>query len=385
MRRLTLCDIATFYCGTGGGIRTYYDAKLEWFRRQDRHRYVLIVPGNRSSRRALTSSVTLVEARGLGLTRDHEGYRLFLDFTHIRSTVRECRPDVLEAGDPWISGPFALWLRRTDGTPRAVSSFFHSDPIPTYVDPALLRKVPRWMANPMSHVSSRIFYHLQASYDMTMVSSTVCVDRLEREGVNVWRAPFGVDSTLFDRAQQRRPVDRPRRLLYVGRLDHDKQVDLLLAILPSLVENDDVFVTVAGTGRLRSAFDRWTHPRLRYVGYVRDRDALAALYSEHDILLAPGAYETFGLAALEAAAAGLIVVGPDRGGTGALLREMRSPFAFRAGDADDFLATVRAALRADWQQASDAGRVLAARYGTWPDAIARLVSRYEQFLEAAPF
>jgi alpha-1,6-mannosyltransferase len=236
----------------------------------------------------------------------------------------------------------------------------------------------------MTHVSSRAFYHVQASYDLTLVSSTVSVDRLEQEGVpNVRCTPFGVDATLFDAAHQRRPVDRPRRLLYAGRLDRDKQVDVLLAILPSLLENDDVFVTVAGTGRLRSSFEQLTHPRFRYAGYVRDRGALTALYSEHDILLAPGAYETFGLVTLEAAAAGLVVVGPDRGGTGALLREMGSPFAFKAGDAEDFLATVRAALRAHWVQASDASRALAARYGTWPDAIARLVNRYEQFLGAA--
>src|ERR1700674_2641300 len=195
MRPLTFCDVATFYCRTGGGIRTYYDAKLEWFRRQHRHRYVLIIPGKRSSRRALTPSVTLVETRGIGVTRSHEGYRLFLDFTHIRSMVRECRPDVLESGDPWISGPLALWLRRQDGTARTVSSFFHSDPISTYVEPAVSRRVPRWMAHPVSHVSSRAFYTLQASYDITMVSSTVSVDRLAQEGVtNVWCTPFGVDS-----------------------------------------------------------------------------------------------------------------------------------------------------------------------------------------------
>jgi hypothetical protein len=329
MRRLTFCDVAMFYCPTGGGIRTYYDAKLDWFRRQHRHRYVLIVPGKRSSSRALTPFVTLVDARGIGMTRREDGHRLFLDFTHIRSTVRECRPDVLEAGDPWISGPFALWLRGKDGTPGTVSSFFHSDPIPTHVEPALShnmprgsQNVPRWMAHPVSHLSSRTFYALQASYDMTMVSSAVSVGRLEQEGVtNVWCTPFGVDSTLFDAARQRLPVDRPRRLL---------------------------------------------------------------LYSEHDIFVAPGAYETFGLAALEAAAAGLVVVGPNRGGTGALLREMQSPFAFEAGDADDLLATVRAALRADWRHGSDASRVLAARYGTWPDAIARLVDRYERVIEAAP-
>jgi alpha-1,6-mannosyltransferase len=142
-----------------------------------------------------------------------------------------------------------------------------------------------------------------------------------------------------------------------------------------------VIVTVAGAGALQPLFESWRHPRLRYVGYVRDRKALAALYAGHDILLAPGRHETFGLAALEAAAAGLLVVGPDRGGTGALLREMASPFTFRADNVASFLASIRAALAADWRLASEAGRALAARYGTWADAVARLVRAYEALVE----
>lgn len=189
---------------------------------------------------------------------------------------------------------------------------------------------------------------------------------------------------LFDVARQRPSVDRPRRLLYVGRLDRDKQVDLLLAILPQVLDNPDVSVTIAGTGAFQSTFARWTHPRFHYVGYVRDRDRLAKLYGTHDIFLAPGAYETFGLAALEAASAGLIVVGPDRGGTGELLREMQSPFTFRSGDASDFLTAIGAALEADWRRASQASRALAQRYGTWPDAVARLVGTYERMLETTP-
>jgi alpha-1,6-mannosyltransferase len=380
VRSLTFCDLATFYCRTGGGIRTYYDAKLDWFRRQHRHQYVLVIPGRRSSRQVLAPSVTVVEARGIRVTGAREGYRLFFDFAHIRSAVRGCRPDLLEAGDPWISGPFALWLRRHGGTP-AVSSFFHSDPILTYVEPALARGTPRSLARALSRRADRAFYQLQASYDMTMVSSEGSVARLTREGVaRVLWTPFGVDSMLFETARRRRTADRPRRLLYAGRLDRDKQVDLLAAILPRLLE-DGVFVTVAGTGAFKSTFEQWAHPRFRYVGYVPDREALAALYGDHDVFLAPGAYETFGLAALEAAAAGLVIVGPDRGGTGALLREMQSPFAFKAGDTVGFLAAVRAALDADWVLASRASRTLAARYGTWPEAIGRLAGTYERVLE----
>lgn len=381
MRALTFCDVATFYCRTGGGIRTYYDAKLDWFRHQQHHHYVLIVPGPRSSVRVLTPWVTVVEVRGIEVGRGPEGYRLFLDCRRIRATVQYVKPDVLEAGDPWVSGPLALLLRRT--TPRIVSSFFHSDPIPTYLTPLDRHLSVRRLSSPVSRMVSAAFYRLQASYDVTIVTSRCLEARLRRQGVtDVTRTPFGVDASLFGNSGPRARLGRPRRLLYVGRLDRDKQVDLLLAILARVLEDPEVSVTVVGIGALRPAFEAWTHPRYRYAGYVRTREALRAVYNEHDVLLAPGAYETFGLAALEAAAAGLIVVGPDAGGTGDLLREMSSPFTFSAGDAEGFLSAVRAALETDWPRASEESRALAARYGTWPDAIAHLVGTYARMVEA---
>jgi alpha-1,6-mannosyltransferase len=384
MSSLTFCDVTTLYCPTGGGIRTYYDAKLDWFRRQCRHRYVLIIPGRHSSVRTFGPSVTVVKARGLKLTRAEESYRLLADWSHIRSAVRACQPDVLEAGDPWVSGPFLLWARHHDNLPAVVASFFHSDPIPTYVAPALARSLPSPIGRAALRFAGRAFYRLQASYDVTMVSCQATADRLRQDGVTRSQcAPLGADSAFFEVGSRRLPVDRPRRLLYAGRLDRDKQIDLLIAILPRLLDEPGVSVTVAGTGALQSVFERFQHPRFRFAGYVSDRAALARLYRDHDVFLSPGAYETFGLAALEAAAAGLVVVGPDHGGTGALLGDMPAPLVFTAGDSEDFLRVVRRALQADSRCASRASCALASRYGTWSQAIGRLIDRYERIVETS--
>jgi glycosyltransferase involved in cell wall biosynthesis len=283
MRPLTFCDLATCYCPTGGGIRTYYNAKLEWFRCQTTHRYVLIVPGQRSSTREVSASVTMIEARGVCVSRASDSYRLFRDFAHIRSAIREYRPDVVETGDPWVSGPFALWLRRHDRMPSILSSFFHADPMPTYVEPALARYTPQWMARALAPMAGRAFYRLQRSYDLTMVSSECSADRLTRAGVrNVRLAPFGVDATFFDVARRRETVHR--RLLYAGRLDRDKQVDLLITILPRLLEDRNVFVTVAGTGAFRSTFERASRTRARRWGSIRLAPRLLRRWHDTPIL-----------------------------------------------------------------------------------------------------
>ena len=137
-------------------------------------------------------------------------------------------------------------------------------------------------------------------------------------------------------------------------------------------------LTVVGKGKEKPFFASLSHPRFRFVPYVTDRTALRRLYAEHDVLLSPGRSETFGLTALEAMAAGLVVVGPDAGGTGELLQQVESPFMFTAGDPASFGTRVGEAVRADLEPHAARGRALAhASYGTWTEAMNRQMAMYE--------
>jgi alpha-1,6-mannosyltransferase len=173
------------------------------------------------------------------------------------------------------------------------------------------------------------------------------------------------------------------RLLYAGRLQADKGVDLLLDALPTLLRRRDISLTVVGRGPYAARFSRITHPRLHNLGFVARREDMADLYATHDILLAPGPHETFGLAVLEGLAAGMVVVGPNAGGTGELMRQLPRPCLFRSGDRDDFLRAVGDAIDGDAAQGSEEAIALAEHYGTWEDAIAREVDAYADHLSSS--
>lgn len=129
---LTFCDISCLYAPTGGGIRTYQQAKLRWFVAQSRHRYVLIYPGERSMSERLTPFVKLVQIRGV---RTASGYRLPANLPSIAAWVRRIAPDILETGDPWIDGPLGLLARRR----RAARARSLRD-----LRPVCARSVGRW-------------------------------------------------------------------------------------------------------------------------------------------------------------------------------------------------------------------------------------------------
>jgi alpha-1,6-mannosyltransferase len=387
-RPLTFLDMSTFYCRTAGGVRTYHQAKIDWFAKQHRHRYVLVVPGPCYRRRVVSPTVTIIEVYGLNVSGSPDGYRLLADYWLVRAIIARERPDVVETGDPWLSGPFGLLIRHRHGLDALLTAFYHTDPIHTYLHRWTRRRGA--LPGPRARVSKRasdLFYQVQRQYDATLVTSHEVEHRLRSHGVTrVVRVPFGVDRAWIEGEPQvrREPPDgtrRPARLLYAGRLDAEKGIELLLAAMPVLLAKPDVALTVIGKGRFQRRFEQFSHPRFRYAGFVEDRETLARIYADHDVLLAPGPYETFGLGVLEGLSAGLVVVGAEAGGTGELLRRLPDAYLFRPDDVRAFIETVDAACRADRAAAADAGRRLARSYGSWPDAIARQVAIYAGLME----
>ena len=390
-RGLTFCDVSTFYSPTSGGVRTYYRAKLDWFARQDRHDYVLIHPGPRLQVERVAPRVVMMQVFGVPAYR-RTGYRLLVDYPHLQRLVREIDPDVLETGDPWFSGPMGLVLRKRREVRGLVTSFFHTDPLTSYLVPWISKRTlaSRLLMRNVYPRANAIFYRVQRLYDATLVSSRLMQERLHESGIQrVVRVPFGVDPIFFDAGRRRaasaaadrdRGRGRVKRLLYAGRLHPEKGMDLLLEALPTLLAEPNVHVTVVGTGPYGKEIAAITHPRFHYQGFVDGRAQLAEIYRTHDVLLAPGPYETFGLGVLEGLAAGMTIVGPDAGGTGELLRELPAPMLFNPGDTGSFLRTIQLALERDPAEEARAGRAIADGYGTWDDAVARQVQTYETLM-----
>jgi len=139
--------------------------------------------------------------------------------------------------------------------------------------------------------------------------------------------PCGVDIELFtplDREACRRQLgldpDRPV-LIWVGRLEKLKGVDILISALAQLDERDFALLIVGGderAGALRAeleaqARDAGIGANVRFTGAVA-HEALPTYYSAADVCVVPSYYESFGLVAVEAMACGTPVVASRVGG-----------------------------------------------------------------------
>ncbi|ORV39585.1 glycogen synthase [Mycolicibacter engbaekii] len=132
-----------------------------------------------------------------------------------------------------------------------------------------------------------------------------------RNGIDAARWPFA----------QRQPRNGPPELLFVGRLEYEKGVHDIIAALPRIRRaHPGTTLTIAGDGTqqdwlVECARKNRVLKATRFIGRV-DHDELLKLLHRADVAALPSHYEPFGLAALEAAAAGTPLVVADVGGLG---------------------------------------------------------------------
>jgi len=148
--------------------------------------------------------------------------------------------------------------------------------------------------------------------------------------------PCGVNLDLFqpvDKEEARQKLglrDDDRILLFVGRLEPLKGVDILLGAAAQLESETDCFVLVIGgdssaregeMAHLRHlAAELGISDRVNFLGAV-DHEKLPLFYSAADVCVVPSFYESFGLVALEAMACGTPVVASRVGGLTATVRD----------------------------------------------------------------
>lgn len=156
-----------------------------------------------------------------------------------------------------------------------------------------------------------------------------------------------------------RGSDGIRECIVISRLDPIKRVDLLIDVLVQCPEFRNMRVRLFGRGDDEAALkERASRSNLNveFEGFSTQVDkALAA----SDLLIHLCGEEPFGLAVLEAMAAGVPVLVPDSGGAGSLVEPNVTGLRFRSGDAASLANVLREANAASPEKLNNlTGRAL---------------------------
>ncbi|MEV0685985.1 glycosyltransferase [Nocardia sp. NPDC050378] len=308
---MRIVQLANFYGPRSGGLRTALHHLGEGYVAAG-HEVVLIVPGPRRSEEVLSTGALRITLPAFGIPFTG-GYRA-ADPRAVADVLAGLRPDVLEVSDRLTLRGFGRWAGR-----RGVTSVMISH---ERLDRLLGQVLPGPAARRCADVANR---RTADDYDMVVCTTDFAREEFLRIGApNVELVPLGVDLDLFSPRRRDRQlradlgVDGYPLLVHCGRLSVEKRVDRSIEAIGALHRAGmPTRLVVAGDGPRRESLERRARtlpplpggePAVHFTGFISDRTEVATLLATADVSLAPGPHETFGLAALEALAAGTPVV-----------------------------------------------------------------------------
>lgn len=292
-----IADMTMFYAPASGGVRTYLDAKHRRLAGYPDVRHSLLIPGAGIGSK---DGVYSVPAPPVPFGN---GYRFPLRAAPWRNALRDLQPDLIEAGDPYLTAWAALDARRQLDVP--VIGFYHSD-LPLLVS----NRIGTWLGTNVEAYVSKLY----GNFDRVLAPSAVMAEKLTRLGVrNVYVQPLGVDLERFNPACRDSRLksalglrDETRLLVFAGRGSREKNIPVLLDCMRLLGEGYHLLL-------VGSHMPTHVPENVSTMDHFLPSEEVARLLASADALVHAGDQETFGLVILEAMASGTPVVAVDAG------------------------------------------------------------------------
>lgn len=305
-----------------------------------------------------------------------------------RKIFNNFRPDIVHVQDHYPLSRFIFKLASDQSIKVIGTNHFMPENLAPYMQSIA------WFQTGFNWLLWRWMLDLFNRLDLATAPSRTAAGILRREGLTapVFPVSCGVDLNRFypnpevDRyaVLKRYGVDPTKTtFLFVGRVDGEKRIDLLLQALHQL-ERNDLQLVVAGKGAARSSLIKQTKElnlenRVFFPGFVPDEE-LPALLNSADIFTMPSQAELLSIATLEALACGRPVLAARAQALPELVDNGVNGYLFEDGSVDDLARQIAklADQRACWpdMQAASLQRVQA-------HSLENTLKRYEDIYETA--
>jgi alpha-1,6-mannosyltransferase len=315
---LKICDLTQSYSATSGGVRTYLHAKRAFIRSSD-HSHVLIVPGETDDV-IHEGNLTTYSIKSMPIP-NYGSYRFILRLDKVLRILKMERPDIVELGDAYLLPQAGFNCRRQFGS--AVLGYYHTDFPTAYIEPVIQERFGNNMAARSRKWAENYARDIYNRCDATITGTAQFKDKLQTMGIeNVFQIPLGVDTELFH-PKCRDPQLRQELglgpedicLIYAGRLDGEKRVELLIHAFEQISDRFCGKILLMGDGPMKPWIQEKSksNSKIVFIPYQHDRVQLARFMASSDIYVTAGSHETFGLSVIEAQASGLCVLGVNAG------------------------------------------------------------------------
>jgi glycosyltransferase involved in cell wall biosynthesis len=321
-----------------------------------------------------------------------DSYAPFI-FSKVRRVFDSFPPDVVHIQDHYPLSVVAVREARRRAIPLIGTNHYSPASIEPYIPGSA------WMKSLLDRLLWEWMLILFRRLDFVSAPSPAAVDLLRKLGL---RVPLQAVScgTDLDRFRLDPSVDRlacrlhygldPARkiFLYVGRVDQEKRIDILVRAIREL-HRDDLQLAIAGQGADLGSLERLARElqlgeKVRFIGPVRN-DELNRLLNSVDVFTMAGEAESLSIATLEAMASGRPVLLADAFALPQLVKHGINGYLFKSGDVQDAARCIQLmiAQSSRWLEMGRASMELV-RPHSLEHTLDQYTTLYVQLLEGAP-
>jgi alpha-1,6-mannosyltransferase len=312
---MKICDLAQSKLEGGNDFRLYLKEKQNYISTHPEHDNILIVPGDED--RIETESNLKTYYVSSNYFKGTKMSRFSGRLDKIISILKKERPAVVELGSPYILPYAGFYCQRNFSS--LLIGFYHTDYPLANIESAVGKAFAAYMSHGIRKVAESYIRNIYNRFDMTLTTSRKLMSKLQGKGIErVRKLNLGVDLDLFTPAQRdweyRRSLgvgDEETLLIYSGRLNREKRIDILLDAFEMISEYFRGKFIIIGEGPAKDSViktSRKVH-KIEYFPFQSDKKKFARLLASADIYVTAAPYENLGLSIIEAQACGLPVVG----------------------------------------------------------------------------
>jgi len=256
--------------------------------------------------------------------------------SRIKQILKDFNPDIIHIQDHFLIARTIVETTKNSGIPVMGTNHFMAENLT-----ALFRS-ERFKCRLARFVWSRftaVFNQLEFITTPTETAAALIRPKLDR---NVIAISSGIDLEKYAPAgngvkiKERYSIPDKPVLLFVGRLDPEKNVDEILQAMAIVVRKIDLCFVIVGKGLEKSSLESLTgklglRDNVVFTGFVPEDD-LPFLYNLSHCFIIASVAELLSLATLQAMASALPVIAVNSGALPELVHNNSNGFIFKSGD-----------------------------------------------------
>ena len=306
----------TYYPHVNGA--SYFTQRLAFYLQQRGHRVLVIAPSRTFKNEFYTHETPIQGIRSIPVLI-HKDFRVSLPIllgSTVENVIAAYAPEIVHVQGHFFICNAVLKEAKKLGLPTVGTNHFMPENLTHYSHlPAFaMRWLQKW--------GWKWFRAVFEELDIVTTPTQTGARLLQQIGFKKEVLPIscGIDRSRFCPSANgnglRKKYSLPegkKILLYVGRVDREKNIDLILRGLSRVVRTSNVHLVIAGRGAEENRLKRLErslglHERVTFAGFVPDED-LPGLYAMADCFIIAGTAELQSIVTLEAMASGLPVIG----------------------------------------------------------------------------